>query len=562
MDDQDIFQELSFGLRFDFKRFAEDVKILKGTKENSKTEGDAHKKDSSRLNFFEKESPSFANNCTESSRTDIGHANMQQLRKKHKIFIEGTDIPDLLTSFSQLETVFELPSFLTDALKNSFKFDNPTPIQMQAITVMLQRRDMLACAPTGSGKTLAFLIPVIAHCIGSAHSPQATSRNRLKTLIVSPTRELANQIFQVCKQLLVGFSDDSSSTSLKAQILDKSIMKKFQSAGSKHGSKYDVLISTPNRLVYLLTQDPPLINLESIEWLVVDESDKLFEEGEKGSFREQLAKIYSACTSKQIRRALFSATFAFDVQKWCHLNMESVIHVTVGGKNTAAKSVNQKLLFTGNERGKLIALQDLFRQGFKPPVLVFVQSKERAKQLFAELIYDGMNVDVIHSDRTPLQRENAVKASRTGKTWILICTELLSRGIDIKSVNLVINYDFPTSAISYIHRIGRTGRAGRLGEAITFFTEEDKPLLRSIANVIKETGCPVPDYLLKMKKLGKDERKKASNSEVVRETIRTTPKHILEKKAKRKPETGKDNGKPGKRRKKGPKSGSETTDKD
>lgn len=172
-------------------------------------------------------------------------------------------------------------------------------------------------------------------------------------------------------------------------------------------------------------------------------------------------------------------------------------------------------------------------QGLQPPVLVFVQSKERAKELFHELIYDGINVDVIHADRTQLQRDNIVKGFRAGKIWVLICTELMGRGIDFKGVNLVINYDFPNSAISYIHRIGRTGRAGRRGKAVTFFTENDAVFLRSIANIMKEAGCPVPDYMLQMNKPSKKDRRKMAKKAPKRKTIRTFPKDEVLKARKR-----------------------------
>lgn len=532
MNEREIFRELSFGLHFNHRRFQSGNKALQDDSSGKTNCNDVINSKEKELTTMCEDPVDIETEATETTEPDI--ESDSQLRKKHRIFTEGSDIPNLLTSFHQLETAFGLPSSVTTILMQVLKFTTPTPIQMQAITALLHRRELLACAPTGSGKTLAFLIPAISHCLGKSleDSRPKTKKKTLKVLILSPTRELADQIFKVGKQLLEG---DPAAPLLKMQVLDKSIVKKFQTAGSSHGNKYDILVSTPNRLVYLLNHDPPLINLSTVEWLFIDESDKLFEANEKNCFREQLGSVYSSCTSKNIRRAMFSATFAFDVQEWCHMNMDNVIQINIGGKNTAVKSVDQKLLFAGSERGKLIALRDLIRQGFKPPALIFVQSKERAKELFAELIYDGINVDVIHADRTPTQRENSVTATRTGKTWLLICTELMGRGIDIKGVNLVVNYDFPTSAISYIHRIGRTGRAGRHGEAVTFFTEDDKPLLRSIANVIKEAGCPVPDYMLGIKKLSKDEKKKAMKSEVKRETIRTTPKCILESKSKRKP---------------------------
>jgi ATP-dependent RNA helicase DDX52/ROK1 len=211
--------------------------------------------------------------------------------------------------------------------------------------------------------------------------------------------------------------------------------------------------------------------------LIIDEADKLFEES-ANSFRDQLEEILKNCTLPEKRVALFSATTTPAVTKWAKSKMKNFLRLTVGVANAAVDSVEQELLFVGSESGKLLAIRDLMRKGLQPPVLVFVQSKDRAQQLFRELIYDGLNVDVIHSDRSQQERDNIVKQFREGKIWILICTELMGRGIDFKGVNLVVNYDFPQSAISYIHRIGRAGRAGRKGKAITLFTVDDTANLR------------------------------------------------------------------------------------
>lgn len=143
------------------------------------------------------------------------------------------------------------------------------------------------------------------------------------------------------------------------------------------------------------------------------------------------------------------------------------------------------------EAGKLISMRQLIQGGLKPPVLIFVQSKTRAIELYKELVFFGVNVDAIHAERTQEQRDKIIQRFRVGEIWVLICTDLMSRGIDFKCVNMVINYDFPQSAVSYIHRIGRTGRAGRKGVAITFFTESDMEYLRSIANVMRISGCEV-----------------------------------------------------------------------
>ncbi|KAM4844334.1 putative ATP-dependent RNA helicase DDX52 [Thomomys bottae] len=438
------------------------------------------------------------------------------LRNKHKIHVQGTDLPDPITTFQQLDQEYKISSRLLQNILDS-GFQMPTPIQMQAIPVMLHGRELLASAPTGSGKTLAFSIPILMHL------KQPTNKG-FRALIISPTRELASQIHRELLKI-------SEGTGFRIHMIHKAAVaaKKF---GPKSSKKFDILVTTPNRLIYLLKQDPPGIDLTSVEWLVVDESDKLFEDGKTG-FRDQLASIFLACTSHKVRRAMFSATFAYDVEQWCRLNLDNVITVSIGARNSAVETVEQELLFVGSETGKLLAMRELVKKGFNPPVLVFVQSIERAKELFHELIYEGINVDVIHAERTQQQRDNTVHSFRAGKIWVLICTALLARGIDFKGVNLVINYDFPTSSVEYIHRIGRTGRAGHKGKAVTFFTEDDKPLLRSIANVIQQAGCPVPEYIKGFQKLLSKQKKKLIKKPLKRESISTTPKYFLEQ-AKRK----------------------------
>ncbi|KAM8797261.1 putative ATP-dependent RNA helicase DDX52 [Eudromia elegans] len=448
---------------------------------------------------------------------------INRFRNQHKINIQGTDLPDPIATFEQLQREYKVHPKIMENIQAA-GFQVPTPIQMQAIPVMLHGRELLASAPTGSGKTLAFCIPLLTHL----KQPQ---NKGFRALIISPTRELASQTHRELVKLAEG-------TGFRIHMIHKAAeaAKKF---GPKSSKKFDVLVTTPNRLIYLLKQDPPAIDLSSVEWLVVDESDKLFEDGKTG-FRDQLASIFLACTSHLVRRAMFSATFARDVEEWCKLNLDSVVLVSIGARNSAAETVEQELLFVGSETGKLTAMRELVKKGFAPPVLVFVQSIERAKELFHELIYEGINVDVIHADKTQQQRDNVVHSFRAGKIWVLICTALLARGIDFKGVNMVINYDLPTSAVEYIHRIGRTGRAGHTGKAVTFFTEDDKPLLRSIASVIQRAGCPVPDYIKHFPKLQSKQKKKFVKKPLAREAICTTPQCFL-KKAKRKKKTAKEN---------------------
>lgn len=208
----------------------------------------------------------------------------------------------------------------------------------------------------------------------------------------------------------------------------------------------------------------------SVEFLILDEADRLFELG----FLDQVDTVMSACTNPKLKRALFSATMMQGVETLARTVLRDPIRLNIGARNSATTSIKQELLFCSTEEGKLLAFRQMIQSGLSIPVLIFVQSKDRAQQLYNELVYENLNVDVIHAERSQHQREECIKKFRSGAVWVLICTDLMARGIDFKGVNTVINYDFPQSTVSYIHRIGRTGRAGRQGHAITFFTEADK----------------------------------------------------------------------------------------
>ena len=383
---------------------------------------------------------------------------LNQFRNVHNIHVTGTDVPEPISEWSMLRDKWGV----SEQVVSCVTFPRPSPIQMQTLPVMLAGRELLACAPTGSGKTAAFLLPLI-------HQLREPRNGGYRALVVVPTKELAVQICNECAALC-------AKTGLRAHMLTK------VKADKKVAVKHDILVSPPNRLVHMLQHDPPLLSLDKVEWLVVDEADKLFEAGVSG-FREQLAVIHRACSGPGLRRALLSATLGPELEAWAKLSLDNMVRVRVGAVNSATETIDQRLVYCGTEAGKLPAFRNLVKAGLQPPVLVFVQTKERAGELFKELLYDGINVDVIHSERSEQQRENTVRAFRSGGIWVLICTELMGRGIDFKGVNLVINYDFPPSAVSYIHRIGRTGRAGRRGQAVTFFTEQDRTILRTIAQV-------------------------------------------------------------------------------
>lgn len=186
------------------------------------------------------------------------------------------------------------------------------------------------------------------------------------------------------------------------------------------------------------------------------------------------------------------------------------------------ENIDQKFVFVGGrgEQGKVMAVRSLLKEGILPPVLLFVQTKERAAELFRELVYGGMRVDAIHADRSDAARRSAVARFRTGKIWMLIATDVLARGLDFLAVNTVINYDMPSSGTAYVHRIGRTGRNGRRGKAITFFTEEDQRVVAGVVKVAKASGAELPDWLVALAaRVRKDEERRLESRPPVRNRI-------------------------------------------
>ncbi|KAE8099539.1 hypothetical protein FH972_017514 [Carpinus fangiana] len=397
-------------------------------------------------------------------------------RKKYNIHVSGNNVASPLQNFEELSSRFGCEPYLLHNMAR-LGFNEPTPIQRQAIPVLLSGQECFACAPTGSGKTLAFVCPMLMKL-------EHPSTNGIRALILCPTRELATQTTRESKKLAKG-------KKFRIKLMTRELLR------SADLSKLpcDILISTPLRLRLAIRKKR--LDLSRVQFLVLDESDKLFEP----LLMKQIDSVVKACSNPSILRSMFSATLPDFVEDLARTVMHDAVRVIVGRKNTASESIKQKLIFAGSEEGKLLALRQSFAERLNPPVLIFVQSKERAKELYGELAYDNIRVDVIHSDLPQSQREDAVDCFRAGKTWVLIATDVLARGMDFKCVNCVINYDFPDSAAAYIHRIGRSGRAGRTGEAITFYTKNDVRFLRNIANVMTASGCEVPSWIMALPKL-------------------------------------------------------------
>ncbi|KAL1454221.1 hypothetical protein WDU94_010497, partial [Cyamophila willieti] len=238
---------------------------------------------------------------------------INHIRKVQHISVKGKNIVKPITTFAELTTDYSVSEKLVQNIRKA-GYETPTPIQMQAIPAMLQGRQVFACAPTGSGKTAAFLIPII-HCL------RGPKKQGFRAVIVCPTRELAKQTYTETGRLTEGLG-------LRTHVINK-VQQAVEKFGPKSSQKFDILITTPNKLVYLLKMEPPALNLTNVEWLIVDESDKLFESGVRG-FRDQLAVIYSACSHQGLKRGMFSATHTEEVAKWVRKKVKGRVQITVG----------------------------------------------------------------------------------------------------------------------------------------------------------------------------------------------------------------------------------------
>ena len=413
------------------------------------------------------------------------------IRKKFKIHVEGDRIPTPLDSFEKIQKLLKLDAAIMKRIKEQIQFKHPTPIQMQTIPIIAKKRDVIALAETGSGKTLSFVLPIVWRVNSEAEGIQA--------IVLAPTRELLLQLY---KQFLVF---NPYPKKVKVRFLRKKLIPKDQTEVDNFLKNTKILLSTPLRLAKVLKELD--FKLGSVRNFVVDEADALFDMG----FLKQVNEIIKLWTNPCLQKSYFSATMNPVVEDMLKHNMNDPIKIIVGIKNATASNVTQKLVYWGGEDGKIYALRNIFREGFTPPMLVFVQNKHRALDLYKELIYEGISVNVIHGDRIKVQRDEIVTKFRNGKISVLICTDLMSRGIDFLTVNWVVNYDFPQSIISYIHRVGRTGRAGNKGTAITLFTNDDIEYLRSIANLMKKSGWEVSPWMLELKKPDRRKWKERGN---------------------------------------------------
>lgn len=361
-------------------------------------------------------------------------------------------------------------------------YETPTPIQEQAIPPALSGRDMIGIAQTGTGKTAAFAIPVIQ----LIEANRTNKMRKIKALVLSPTRELALQTAEC-------FEDYSKYTGLSSTVIFGGVGQQPQIDKLKRGT--DVLIATPGRLLDLISQG--FISLRTVEHFVLDEADRMLDMGFIHDIRRILPLL-----PKQRQSLMFSATMPASIEKLSSTILHNPVKVEVTPVASVIDTIAQDLYMVEKpDKRKLLIM---LLKDEKRPVLVFSRTKYGADNIGRTLKKKGIDCGVIHGNKSQGARQKALTDFKTGKTRVIIATDIAARGIDIADLELVINYDVPDVAETYVHRIGRTGRAGNRGTAITFCTNDDKPMLRDIE---KLTGKRLNLLHADLPQTGNDERK-------------------------------------------------------
>ncbi|MGD9560811.1 MAG: DEAD/DEAH box helicase [Pyrinomonadaceae bacterium] len=348
-------------------------------------------------------------------------------------------------------------------------FTEPTPIQKQAIPVILQGGDVIGTAETGTGKTGAFLLPIIQK-VGENYRPST-----MKVLVLAPTRELATQIEAECRKF--------SPKGITCAVLIGGTGYGKQTQALKKG--VNILIATPGRLIDFMEQG--LVNFKTLTTLVLDEADRMLDMG----FLPAIKRIVKACPEKR-QTLFFSATMAGEIEHIAHQIVKDPTYVEVSPRGKAAVTIEQKAYPVAHQF-KVSLLLDLLGKEDLERVLIFTRTKRGADRIAHILDKQDHKSNRIHGDRSQSQREAALAGFKSGRTRILVATDVAARGIDIDAVSHVINYDVPVAPEDYVHRIGRTGRAGNKGQAITFFTLAEEHSMRAIE---KLTGQQVERVFL------------------------------------------------------------------
>src|SRR3984957_8764517 len=354
----------------------------------------------------------------------------------------------------------------------------PTPIQEQAIPIVLQNRDLLGCAQTGTGKTAAFAIPILQLLYQDRlqHKEQKT----IKALILTPTRELAIQIDE-------SFANYGKHTGLKHMVIFGGVSQNPQTDALRRG--VDIVVATPGRLLDLMNQG--YVHLQHIRMLVLDEADRMLDMG----FVHDVKKIIAKVPAKR-QTLFFSATMPNEIQQLANTILNRPERVEVTPVSSTADTIQQSLYYVEKNDKKALLIHLLKDKAIKT-ALVFTRTKHGADKVVKDLVRVGITAEAIHGNKSQNARQRALSNFKNRTTRVLIATDIAARGIDIDELSHVINYELPNIPETYVHRIGRTGRAGLNGVALSFCDAEEVEFLRDIHKLISkqipvEEGHPYP----------------------------------------------------------------------
>jgi ATP-dependent RNA helicase RhlE len=345
-------------------------------------------------------------------------------------------------------------------------YDTPTPIQSQAIPLVLEGRDLMGSAQTGTGKTAGFTLPLLQRL--AATPPPQQGRRPIRALVVTPTRELAAQVHDS----IVVYG---RYLSLKSTVVFGGVSINPQKQKLIRG--VDILVATPGRLLDHVGQRS--VDLSKVELLVLDEADRMLDMGFIHDIRKVLALV-----PKQKQTLLFSATFSDDIKKLANGLMQSPALIEVARRNTTVEAIEQTVHPVDKSRKREL-LSFLIGSERWQQVLVFSRTKHGANRLAGQLVADGINAAAIHGNKSQGARTRALAEFKSGKVQVLVATDIAARGLDIDQLPHVVNFDLPNVPEDYVHRIGRTGRAGREGEAVSLVCIDELKLLKDIERLIK-----------------------------------------------------------------------------
>lgn len=347
-------------------------------------------------------------------------------------------------------------------------YTNPTPIQEQAIPVVLEGKDLLGCAQTGTGKTAAFAIPILQNL----HSEKAMQRGpkQIKALILTPTRELAIQIGE-------SFMAYGEHTGINHLVVFGGVSQVPQVNALRHG--IDILIATPGRLLDLINQR--YISLQHINMFVLDEADRMLDMG----FIHDVNRVIAKLPAKR-QTLFFSATMPKEIAKLADTILDNPVTVSVTPVSSTAEKVEQAVYFVEKENKPSLLLHLLNDKTIKNS-LVFTRTKHGADKVAKFLIRAGVDAEAIHGEKSQTARQRALSNFKTGQLRVLVATDIAARGIDVDALSHVINFDLPNVPETYVHRIGRTGRAGASGIALSFVDAEERAYLKDINKLIAQS---------------------------------------------------------------------------